>query len=83
MAFSNRFGFNFGKVRQIVDVLLIIAALLIAFSTDTAITVREGTIISMLFFPPSMNFVYEENQIFGRCARNSPSIWTDSLVINH
>ncbi|MFZ2848215.1 MAG: YitT family protein, partial [Trichococcus flocculiformis] len=38
MAFSNRFGFNFGKVRQIVDVLLIAAALLIAFSTDTAIT---------------------------------------------
>lgn len=60
MAFSNRFGFNFGKVRQIVDVLLIAAALLIAFSTDTAITVREGTIISMLFFPPSMNFVYEK-----------------------
>ena len=60
MAFSNRFGFNFGKVRQIVDVLFISAALLIAFSTDTAITVREGTIISMLFFPPSMNFVYEK-----------------------
>jgi len=60
MAFSSRFGFNFGKVRQIVDILLIASALLIAFSTDTPITVREGTIISMLFFPPSMNFVYEK-----------------------
>ena len=60
MAFSIRFGVNFGKVRQIVDMLLIAAALLITFSTDTPITVREGTIISMLLFPPSMNFVYEK-----------------------
>lgn len=60
MAFSSRYGLNFGKVRQIVDVLLIASALLIAFSTNTAVTVREGTIISMFLFPPSMNFVYEK-----------------------
>ncbi len=60
MAVSEKFNVNFGKVRQTVDVLLIIAALSLAFFSGTDITIREGTILTMLIFPASMNFVYEK-----------------------
>lgn len=60
MAASETFNLNFGKVRQTVDILLIISALSISFISGTDITIREGTIITMLIFPASMNFVYEK-----------------------
>lgn len=55
LVISDRFKLNFGKVRQGVDILSIIIALVVAFSFQNAITVREGTVIGMLMFGPLLD----------------------------
>lgn len=52
LVISDRYKLSFGKVRQGVDILSIIIALVVSFSFQNAITVREGTVIGMLMFGP-------------------------------
>lgn len=52
---SDRFKLNFGKVRQWVDIISIIIALVVAFIFKDDITVGVGTVIGMLLFGPLLD----------------------------
>lgn len=54
MAVASKTKVRFGTVRQLVDVSAIFGALLIAVSFQKPIPVREGTVIGMLLFGPSL-----------------------------
>lgn len=58
---SDRYNLNFGKVRQWVDIISIIIALVVAFVFKDNYTVGVGTVIGMVMFGPLldriMNFV--------------------------
>ena len=58
---SDRYNLNFGKVRQWVDIIAIIIALVVAFVFKDNYTVDVGTVIGMAMFGPLldriMNFV--------------------------
>ncbi len=58
---SDRYNLNFGKVRQWVDIIAIIIALVVAFVFKDNYTVGVGTVIGMVMFGPLldriMNFV--------------------------
>lgn len=54
MAVSNVTHKKFHVLRQLVDVICIIVILIVAFSLDLPLAVREGTIIGMLLFGPLM-----------------------------
>ena len=58
---SDRYHLNFGKVRQWVDIISIIIALVVAFVFKDNYTVGVGTVIGMVMFGPLldriMNFV--------------------------
>jgi uncharacterized membrane protein YczE len=48
-----------GKVRQVVDIGLILLTLLLVFLSHTESTIREGTLICMLVFGPMLD-VYKK-----------------------
>lgn len=52
MALAKKSKFSFVKIRQAVDVVSVILALIIFIIFKGTLTVREGTIIGMLFFSP-------------------------------
>jgi uncharacterized membrane protein YczE len=52
VAIASKTRFNFGTIRQLVDVFSIIGALIIAISFQNPIPIREGTVIGMLLFGP-------------------------------
>lgn len=54
MAVSNKLGKKFHVVRQLVDVISVMAVLLLVFTLGMDLTVREGTIIGALIFGPIM-----------------------------
>lgn len=58
-------GFGkFSTIRQTVDVLAIISILIITFVWNVPITLREGTIISMIVFGPLLGFYIPIQQSF-------------------
>ncbi len=52
VAIASKTRFNFGTIRQWVDIFAIIGAVTIAFLFQNPIPVREGTVIGMLMFGP-------------------------------
>lgn len=56
MALSQVTGIGFAKIRQAADILSIAVILILTFSFSLPPSLREGTIISMLFFAPLMGF---------------------------
>lgn len=52
---ADRIGKPMGRVRQVVDIGLIVVALLLAFLSDTDYTIREGTIVCMILFGPLLD----------------------------
>ncbi|NLY62427.1 MAG: hypothetical protein GX074_01000 [Erysipelothrix sp.] len=58
-------GFGkFSTIRQTVDILAIISILIITFVWNVPITLREGTIISMIVFGPLLGFYIPIQQSF-------------------
>ena len=58
-------GFGkFSTIRQTVDILAIISILIITFVWNVPITLREGTIISMIVFGPLLGFYIPIQQRF-------------------
>lgn len=55
MVVSKRINKSFGLIRQFVDILSIVVALAVALIFKNNITVREGTVVSMLIFGPMLN----------------------------
>lgn len=49
---SEKTRFNFGLVRQFVDIIFVVLALILTFVYSEDLTIREGTIISALTFGP-------------------------------
>ena len=56
MAFARRFGFEFHKVRQYSDITFIAIVLLTFIIIKDTLSIREGTVISMLIYGPIMGF---------------------------
>lgn len=54
MAISNKTGTKFHVLRQGVDVVCIVIAIIMAFVFNVSLAVREGTVIGMLIFGPIM-----------------------------
>ena len=49
---SEKTRFNFGQVRQFIDIFFVITALILTFLYSEDLTIREGTVISALTFGP-------------------------------
>lgn len=56
LADRSRFGITMGKLRQIIDILLVVFAVVLTLIFGTDWTLREGTIIAALIFGPAMDF---------------------------
>lgn len=53
-AISDKTGMEFHKFRQAVDVFCIVIVLIMSFTFDVPLAVREGTVIGMIIFGPIM-----------------------------
>lgn len=53
---AQKMPFKLGQIRQVIDILLIVSALIISLVSSTEWTIREGTVISALIFGPLMDF---------------------------
>lgn len=56
MAISSKTGYEFSKLRQLVDIISIIAVIICTLLFKTQLTLREGTIIGMIVFGPLIGF---------------------------
>lgn len=56
MAIANKMNWKFVVVRQSADVISLVLVLIITFTMAIPLTLREGTVIGMLFFAPLMGF---------------------------
>lgn len=56
MAERSRLGITMGRLRQVIDILLVIFAVVLTLIFGTDWTLREGTIIAALIFGPAMDF---------------------------
>lgn len=56
LVISDRTGWNFGKLRQGVDFGSIVVSLSLTLLFSSIFTVREGTVIGMLIFGPSLEY---------------------------
>ncbi len=56
MADRSRSGITMGKLRQIIDILLVVLAVVLTLIFGTDWTLREGTVIAALIFGPAMDF---------------------------
>ena len=61
-ALAEKTGKDFAKTRQLFDVLFVALSLLIAFVFECGLSVREGTVISMVIYSPIMGFVLKKAQ---------------------
>lgn len=52
---AKRLNKKFGTIRQLVDIISIVAALAVSFFLQESITVREGTILLMILFGPLLD----------------------------
>lgn len=55
MVIAKKTNKNFGLIRQAVDIIAVVIAIVIAVIFNNNITVREGTIIGMILFGPMLN----------------------------
>jgi len=53
---------KFAAIRQLVDIIFIIASIALTFTFGLSSPVREGTIIGMLFFGPLMGYFIRKVQ---------------------
>ena len=53
---AERIGTTMGKLRQKIDIVLVIISVVLTFIFGTDWTLREGTIIAALIFGPAMDF---------------------------
>lgn len=53
---AQKLPFKLGQIRQVIDILLILSALVISLVSSTEWTIREGTVLSALIFGPLMDF---------------------------
>ena len=53
---ADRLGTTMGKLRQKIDVVLVLASVAISLIFGVEWTLREGTIIAALIFGPAMDF---------------------------
>ena len=56
LADRSRSGITMGKLRQIIDILLVVFSVALTLIFGTEWTLREGTIIAALIFGPAMDF---------------------------
>lgn len=56
LVISNEMPFSFGQVRQFVDIICVVIALVLTVIYSIPFTIREGTIISALTFGPLLSF---------------------------
>lgn len=54
MAVSNKVGIKFHILRQGVDVVCVVIAIIVAFTSNVPLAIREGTVIGMVIFGPIM-----------------------------
>lgn len=57
LVISDKTGWNFGKIRQGFDFGSIVVVLILTFVFKIPLFVREGTVIGMLIFGPTIDFV--------------------------
>ncbi|MEI3219616.1 MAG: hypothetical protein V8S08_08415 [Lachnoclostridium sp.] len=53
---AERIGTTMGKLRQKIDIVLVIICVILTVIFHTDWTIREGTIIAALIFGPAMDF---------------------------
>lgn len=56
MAERSKHGITMGRLRQIIDIVLVLLAVVLTLIFDTDWTLREGTVIAALIFGPAMDF---------------------------
>lgn len=56
LADRSRSGITMGKLRQIIDILLVVFSVALTLIFGTEWTLREGTVIAALIFGPAMDF---------------------------
>jgi uncharacterized protein len=56
MALANKTKWKFPVIRQAVDIISLLVALLLTFGLSLPMTLREGTVIGMLLFGPMLGF---------------------------
>ena len=57
LALSEKYDWNFEKIRQIADVICLMTSLSLSLLLHVDLAIREGTIIATLLFAPVMGFV--------------------------
>lgn len=62
MALESKTHFSFSKIRQSVDFLCIIMSLCISFIFQLPFSIREGTIIGMLIFGPTIDIAMKKEK---------------------
>lgn len=60
MAVSNKVGIKFHILRQGVDVVCIVVASIVAFTSNVPLAIREGTVIGMVIFGPIMGLFMKQ-----------------------
>jgi len=53
---ADRIGTTMGKLRQKIDIVLVVLSIVITLVSGTEWTLREGTVIAALMFGPAMDF---------------------------
>lgn len=56
MAERSKHGITMGRLRQIIDIVLVLLAVVLTLIFGTDWTLREGTVIAALIFGPAMDF---------------------------
>ncbi|SDK74943.1 YczE/YyaS/YitT family protein [Alkalibacterium thalassium] len=62
LALTRAVPMKFAAIRQLVDIIFIIASIALTFTFGLSSSVREGTIIGMLFFGPLMGYFIRKVQ---------------------
>lgn len=55
LVLANKFKLNFGRVRQVADIIFIIVVISVTLIFKTELTLREGTIIGMIIYGPMLH----------------------------
>lgn len=69
---AERIGTTMGKLRQKIDIVLVIVSVVLTFLFKTDWTLREGTIIAALIFGPAMDF-WKKQVFTPKAAEINPS----------
>lgn len=58
--FADKFHLNFAKLRQIVDVVLVVICVALSFFLKLDFAIREGTIIAAMIYSPIMGYTMKK-----------------------